>query len=552
MTAGQLSSYSLQIGYGSTSSGSMTQSGGQNTAGTFSLGYSLASAGSYVLSGTAQLTANTEFIGSSGTGVFTQTGGTNRPGSYVGTGSLYLGYQSGGQGTYNLSGNGQLLGIGSEYVGYGSTATGIMTQTGGINSTGAGGALFLGYQSTATGIYQLSGTGLLTTNVEYIGYTGSGAVTGAGIFEQSGGTNTAQAISIGSNGRFDMTGGVAQVQSTFAITGNATIGDSSNPSAAPSLSTSVLNVGYSIFTGAGSLTLLSSSSVGVATGLHVYPAGSLTIKSGSLTAPSLFNEGIVSVSGTGSLAAPQGTLQYITGAGSITVGAGATVQAGYLRQSTVTVSGKLQLKHSGSASSFTDLSIPAGGSFVLADDLASWNYTGASPAGILRQYLQSGYNGGDWSGPGLSSSAAAGDVDRVLGVGYAEASAIGAVSWGGVSVDPTTLLLKIVPLGDANMDGTITADDFTLFDRGLALGTSGWSNGDFNYDGVINAADSLILDRTYAIQQGTLTPLFLAQRQAEFGDAYVSTLLASVPEPGSATLFIGGLILASRRLRRRQ
>ena len=52
-----------------------------------------------------------------GTGTFTQSGG----GCQV-NGSLYLGYNSGSTGTYNLSGGGTLGGIygycGYEYVGY--------------------------------------------------------------------------------------------------------------------------------------------------------------------------------------------------------------------------------------------------------------------------------------------------------------------------------------------------------------------------------------------------------------------------------------------------
>jgi hypothetical protein len=170
---------------------------------------------------------------------------------------------------------------------------------------------------------------------------------------------------------------------------------------------------------------------------------------------------------------------------------------------------------------------------------------------VLRQYLQSGYNGGDWAGTGLPSSAAAGDVDRVLGVGYIEASSLGVATWGGVSVDTTTLLLKIVPLGDADLDGTITPTDYTLLDRGLLLGHSGWSNGDFNYDGVVDAADNLIIDRTYAIQQGTLpSASFLAARQAQFGDAYVAALVASVPEP--SCLGVGAMLGAMLVRRRRR
>ena len=44
--------------------------------------------------------------------------------------------------------------------------------------------LFLGNDTGGSGTYTLSGTGILTAGGEYIGYSGSGA------FTQSGGTNT--------------------------------------------------------------------------------------------------------------------------------------------------------------------------------------------------------------------------------------------------------------------------------------------------------------------------------------------------------------------------
>lgn len=545
LTGGQFSSYALQIGYGGTSVGSMTQTGGQNTTGYLTLAGGFMSTGSYALSGNAQLTAYyAEYVGFTGTGVITQSGGINR----TGTAALYLGYSGAAQGTYNLSGNGQLL-AGVEYIGYGSNASGIMTQTGGMNALGNA-SLYVGSPSGATGVYQLSGAGLLTAGAEYVGSTSTGTVSGMGLFQQSGGTNMADSVTVGGNGRYDLTGGAVQVRNTFAATGKVTIGDPANPAAAPSLSTATLNVGPTIGTAAGSLTLTSSATADVATALRVWPTGTLSVKSGTLTAPSLVNDGAVSVTG-GSLTGPQGSLASITGTGGITVGAGATVKAGYVRQGTVNVAGTLQLKHSGQATTFSDLSISPGGTLMLADDLAAWNYTGATPAGVLRQYLKSGYNGGDWAGTGLSSTAAAGDVNRTLGVGYAEASDLAVTTWGGQTVDSTTIVMKIVPLGDANLDGTITSDDYVLLDRGLALGHSGWSDGDFNYDGVVDAADHLIIDRTYAIQQGTLpSPVFLAMRAAEFGDAYVAALVASVPEP--SCLGVGAMLGAMLIRRRRQ
>ena len=94
------------------------------------------------------LSAANQFVGNGGTGVFTQSAGTNTVGDYIsGLGQLYLGYNSGGTGTYNLSGTGVLSAL-SEYIGYSSTATATFRQTGGTNtvtglSIGSGGQYVL-------------------------------------------------------------------------------------------------------------------------------------------------------------------------------------------------------------------------------------------------------------------------------------------------------------------------------------------------------------------------------------------------------------------------
>lgn len=110
------------------------------------------------------------------------------------------------------------------------------------------------------------------------------------------------------------------------------------------------------------------------------------------------------------------------------------------------------------------------------------------------------------------------------------------------------LVPSLVP-GDASGDGRVDADDFATIDRGFAAGLSGWSNGDFNKDGTIDARDYLLIDTTYAVTH-PLPAAFLASRAAQFGDAYVASLLASVPEPAAvALLSVGAFGLFVRRRR---
>lgn len=103
--------------------------------------------------------------------------------------------------------------------------------------------------------------------------------------------------------------------------------------------------------------------------------------------------------------------------------------------------------------------------------------------------------------------------------------------------------------GDANYDGHVGPDDYTLIDRGYAKHLTGWSNGDFNGDGVVDASDYLIIDSAFASHNGgSLSPSLLASREAQFGDTYAAGLLASVPEP--SLCFLAPLLLLSRRRRK--
>ncbi len=177
------------VGY--SGAGTFIESGGTNNLsgsnGSLYLGNNAGGSGTYSLSGSGLLSAWYEYVGSSGTGTFTQSGGNSS--AYF----LYLGNNAGGSGTYNLSGTG-LLSANEEYVG--SSGRGSYTQSGGTNSVGYAG-LYLANNAGGSGTYNLSGSGQLSAPYECVGYSGTG------IFTQTGGTNTiANTLYLG-----NMTGG---------------------------------------------------------------------------------------------------------------------------------------------------------------------------------------------------------------------------------------------------------------------------------------------------------------------------------------------------------
>ncbi len=190
---------------GQTGTGELTHTNGTNTAtGALTLGRDGGADGSYILrnSGSRLLVGLDEVIGRNGTGIFTQEGG-----SHAVSGSLYLGYEDAydtntfsnvrGVGTFSLTGGDLQVG-GNEYIGR-SGGGGSFTQSAGTHAVN--GILFLGtgFQSLAEGViqgtgdYTLSGTGQLSSGLEFIGFNG-----GNGSFTQSGGTHTvAASLNIG-------------------------------------------------------------------------------------------------------------------------------------------------------------------------------------------------------------------------------------------------------------------------------------------------------------------------------------------------------------------
>ena len=142
-----------------------------------------------------------EHIGDRGRGTFTQTGGLHR--ILTTLGYLSLGHESPGEGTYNLSGAGELFAP-NENIGF--FGTGTFNHSGGINMITW--YLNIGTYSGSDGTYNLSGTGELSVlRDEYIGKSGTGA------FIQSGGTNTVEetlylAREAGSVGTYVLSGGM--------------------------------------------------------------------------------------------------------------------------------------------------------------------------------------------------------------------------------------------------------------------------------------------------------------------------------------------------------
>ncbi len=123
----------------------------------------------------------------------------------------------------------------------------------------------------------------------------------------------------------------------------------------------------------------------------------------------------------------------------------------------------------------------------------------------------------------------------------------------GQTVGDADVLVKYTFLGDADLSGTLNANDYILIDTGFgtqnnAIPLTGWRNGDFNYDGTINGDDYTLIDNAFNTQ-GSISFAVTSAGPAEM--IATDTAQISVPEPTAAALLsIASLGFLPRKRRR--
>ncbi|MBN1381259.1 MAG: PEP-CTERM sorting domain-containing protein [Deltaproteobacteria bacterium] len=213
LTGGQHVTDSLTVG-ALGNQGYYINSGGTNVvSGDLVLGYYKETYGegfgTYELSGSATLSAGTEYVGFGGDGLFNQSGGTN-----ITSGDLIVGTGSKSTGTYNLE-DGDLSMGGVAKIG--NEGTGYFNQYGGTHT--AQGDLVIGANAGAEGTYNLYGGTLSVEGNEYIGAVADSR----GTFNQEEGSHSVGAslyvdAGVGSKGVYNMNGG------TLEVVDNAVVG----------------------------------------------------------------------------------------------------------------------------------------------------------------------------------------------------------------------------------------------------------------------------------------------------------------------------------------
>ena len=512
---------SLRLGIG-TGTGTVNQSGGQvrvdfGNDKNLRIGFDAGGTGFYNLSGGELAVGDSFTVGKDGTGTFTMTGGVVSKAGFI-----TVGRSAGSNGTFDMSGGVVNQSFGDFEIG--NLSTGAVHLSGGTFNVAPSRAFAVGNRIGGVGTATISGTALVVTSAggdvfiggndntgTQLGGTGTLNINGGevqddddfiignfgtGTLNMSGGLVSKSGwIVIGNNpgavGTFNMTGGT--INQTF---GDLEVGDEG--SGTLNLSGGTLNIAGNVY--------VSKSAGG---------AGDANISGGTLSTQkvlSLTNNSF-DVSGTGTVK------MYATGTGT---------QVSVIRAFSVTGSGRIDI---------TD------------NKIVTKNAVGTASAGVysgVSGLIQSGRNGGNWSGSGIVTSVATGSL---TGIGVATAQQVKGLAnagdtavWAGETVTGSDTLVMYTYGGDANLDGKINVDDYGRIDLNIPLGTSGWYNGDFNYDGKINVDDYGIIDFNIGIQGAPFSTV---------GPA-ASAGLSAVPEPAAAvSLLVISNVLACGRRRRR-
>jgi hypothetical protein len=263
----------------------------------------------------------------------------------------------------------------------------------------------------------------------------------------------------------------------------------------------------------GANTYLGTTNVSFGSTANISAAGALP--SGS----TIVNNGNLDINGNS-------VAGNISGAGTLSIGAGSAASL------------KLAV---GSGADFQHaLSIAAGSSLDIANNQLFIDYgSGPDPIASIEQWIANGYFGA--SGPSIISSAIATD-DAIsglsYGIGYADSADLGNPA----NLPSGTIEIAFTLLGDANLDGTVNAEDFTLFSEHLGQSGQMWDDGDFNYDGTVNTEDFTLFSHNLG-QSASLAAQAGVLETNGFS-------LSNVPEPGA--MLMVGMALAGAMGRRQR
>jgi uncharacterized repeat protein (TIGR03803 family)/autotransporter-associated beta strand protein len=254
---------------------------------------------------------------------------------------------------------------------------------------------------------------------------------------------------------------------------------------------------------------------------------------------SINGNGALTKTGTGTL-----TLSTINGytggtnvmGGTLVIGANGALPG---NQAVMLAGGNLQLAPNTGGETVSSLTISAGSTLDLTNNHIVINY-GNSANQVSVDSTIRGYISAD----AIFSSQA----NSSYGIGWADGND---ASESGI-VAPNSVLIAYALYGDANLDGIVNGDDFTILVGNLGKAATSWDKGDFNHDGVVNGEDfTLLVGNLGKAANGADIELPASTYAAIDAFAAANGLMADVPEPASLGLVVFATVGTLARRRRR-
>ena len=230
----------------------------------------------------------------------------------------------------------------------------------------------------------------------------------------------------------------------------------------------------------------------------------------------------------------------------------ARVSLGAVNASAGTLALTTSANHNAKVLTVKSLSISGSGKVDLANNGMIVDYPKGDPSPItsIRALLRSAYAGGSWTGPGLTSSAAAAHGATAIGYGQGNSGMTNFFPGDPIAIDDSSIVLRYTVYGDATLDGKVDFTDLVALAQNYGFPADKvWTQGDFNYDGIVDFPDLVVLAQAYGSTLAPAQPIPGAtpQFEADLAKAFA----AAVPEPTiPATLALVAAFNMTRRRRK--
>ena len=263
----------------------------------------------------------------------------------------------------------------------------------------------------------------------------------------------------------------------------------------------------------------------------------------TIDAPVVFNK-------SGTLDVANGTSLTLSntlttaGVGLIKIGNGSATTRGLHATSLAVNGGKLSLvapTPADGTSVVGTLDVSTGATLNLNDNALIVDYASTSPLVALTAAVKDGR---------ITADALAAQPS-IYTIGILDTAAVsGITSFGGASVDGTSILATLTFKGDGNLDHKVDFGDLLTLAKNYAQAGRTMAQGDVNLDGSVDFTDLLALAKNYGMGATAPATADLSQLDARFAADW-TLAQALAPEPATLAAAISITVLGVRRSRRR-